>query len=127
MADEPNSAQPQLPSPEELTAMSMKMMSRLTAELHHLNEQLTLNRDLMKDVRDTLVGNVNVSEELGKVLVRLVDVAESVDDVLDIHATAMENLKDSTAGQSRISFTDYARAFWAAAEQEGDDDPSASS
>jgi hypothetical protein len=117
----------QLPSPEELTAMSMKMMSRLTAELHHLNEQLTLNRDLMKDVRDTLVGNVNVSEELGKVLVRLVDVAESVDDVLDIHAAAMEALKDGTAGQSRITFTDYARAFWEAADQEGDDDPGASS
>jgi hypothetical protein len=126
MADEPNSAQPQLPSPEELTAMSMKMMSRLTAELHHLNEQLTLNRDLHKDIRDVLVSNANVTEELGKVLVRLVDVSESIDDVLDIHATAMENLKDDTAGQSRISFADYARAFWAAAEQDGDD-PGASS
>jgi hypothetical protein len=116
-----------LPSPEELTAMSMKMMQRLIAELHNVNEQMTLNRDLMKDVRDVLVGNANVTEELGKVLVRLVDVAESIDDVLDIHATAMENLKDDTAGQSRITLTDYARAFWAAAEQDGDDDPGASS
>lgn len=122
MADESNSAQPQLPSPEELTAMSMKMMSRLTAELHHLNEQLTLNRDLHKDIRDVLVSNANVSEELGKVLVRLVDVAESIDDVLDIHAAAMEGLKDDTAGQSRITFTDYARAFWAAAADGDDDD-----
>ncbi len=109
-------------TPEELTMLSMKMMRTLTDELHHLNEQLTLNRDLMKEVRDVLVSNLNGTEEVGKMVVGLGDVLGSIDDVLDIHAAAMERLKEDTAGQSRITLSDYARAWWASAEDGGGDE-----
>lgn len=111
-----------LPTPEELTELSMKMMRQLIGELHQLNGQLKLNFELSKEMRDILVSNANVTDELGKLLVRLIEGLESVDDVLDLHATAMENLKDDTAGQSRITISDYARAWWAAMEEEDESD-----